>query len=169
MIPGTSEKVSILISALEANQRGLGAIGGRAQSIGLGSLVLLLGAGGWLVQSGKTLADDQTAIICLGVLVAWIVLRFVFMADLRAGFLAQQKMIGVVEERLGFYAEGRFGPGAEAVLSPTARGAKKGSGQPFRSATLMVDIGLIIFLVAALSRSDWARAWAGWALRQFHV
>ena len=171
MIPGNPEKLSILVSALEARYRALDAIRDRAQGVSVWSLGLLLGAAGFLVQSGKIFPEDQTAIICLGVLAAWLVLRFAFLADLRRGLIAQEQVAATLEERLGLYAEGRFGPGTGPVFPEVwrAAGGKGGRGRYFQSTYAMLDVGLVMFLGAALSRSDWVRAWAAQALRMMHL
>jgi len=167
MIPGNTEKLTILISALEARYRALDAIRDRGQGVSVWSLGLLLGAAGWIVQSGKIFPVDQTAVICAGVLAAWIVLRFVFLADLRRGFIAQQQVTATIEERLGLYAEGRFGPGTGPVFPEVwrAAGGKGGRGRYSQSTYAMLDVGLVMFLAAALSRSDWVRAWVTQGLK----
>jgi hypothetical protein len=168
MVLGNAEKVSILVSALRERYRALDAIRDRVQGVSVWSLGLLLGAAGWILQSGKAFADDQTAISCIGVLAAWIVLRFVFLADLRTGFRGQQKVAAGLEDLLGFYAPGRFGPESEALFPGVWRqaGSKGGGGRFFQSTLMMVDVGLVMFLVSALSRNDWVRAWASWALER---
>ena len=83
MMLGNQEKVSILVSALEARYRALDAIRDRTQSTCIWALGLLLAATGWLVQTSVTLANDQTAVFCIGLVASWIVLRLVFLAELQ--------------------------------------------------------------------------------------
>jgi hypothetical protein len=161
MMLGNQEKVSILVSALEARYHALDAIRDRTQSICIWALGLLLAAAGWLVQKNAILGDDQTAVFCIGVAASWIVLRLVFLADLRRGFRAQQRVAAGLEDLLGLYAPHRFGPESEAAYPEAWRraGAKGGRGRFFQSTYLMLDVGLMMLLVAILSRSECARAW----------
>jgi hypothetical protein len=162
MMLGNQEKVSILISALESRYRALDAIRDRVQSVGVWALGLLLAATGWLVEKSVILAGDQTAIVCIGVVAGWIVLRLVFLADLRKGFKAQQRVAAGLEDLLGLYATGRFGSESKAAYPEAWRqaGAKGGRGRFFQSSHLMLDVGVVMLLLAILSRGEWARAWA---------
>lgn len=161
MMLGNQEKVSILVSALEARYRALDAIRDRVQSVSIWALGLLLAATGWLVQKSAILAGDQTAVFCIGVTAGWIVLRLVFLADLQKGFRVHQKVAAGLEDLLGLYAPRRFGSESEAAYPEAWRqaGAKGGRGRFFQSSYLMLDVGVVMLLVAILSRSEWARAW----------
>lgn len=160
MIPGNSEKVSILVSALEARYRAQEVAGGRVQAVCAGALALLLAAAGALAVSGRTFAADETAAVCAAALIGWIVLRFVFLADLARGLSAQHKAAVGLEERLGLRADGRFGAGTAAVLP---EGPRKAAGPA--PAFALLDVGLVLFLAAALFRSDLVRAAATHGLR----
>lgn len=167
MMLGNQEKVSILLSALEARYRALDAIRDRVQSVGIWALGLLLAATGWLVQKSAILAGDQTAVFCTGVTAGWIVLRLVFLADLQKGFRVQQTVAAGLEDRLGLYAPGRFGSESEAAYPEAWRQAvaKGGRGRFFQSSYLMLDVGVVMLLLAILSRSEWARACAAELLK----
>ena len=167
MMLGNQEKVSVLISALEARYRALDAIRDRAQSVCIWALGLLLAAAGWLVAKCPVQSEDQTAVACLGIVATWIVLRRVFLADLQRGFRAQQQVAAGLETALGLYAPGRFGPDSEALFPEAWRhaGTKGGRGRFFQSTYLLLDVGLLMLLTAVLTRSDWIRAWASELLR----
>ena len=168
MVLGSSEKVTILISALEARYRALESIRDRAQGVSIWSLGLLLAAAAWLVATEKAPADDQLIVICLAVAWAWGAMRFAWLANLRTGLRAQAQVAAVLEERLGLYAEGRFGLGTPAVFPAAWRqaGQKSGPGRYFQSTYLILDAGLALFVLAALARSAWGRAWTVHLLRQ---
>jgi hypothetical protein len=167
MVLGNPEKVSVLISALEARYHALDAIRDRTQAVCIWALGLLLAAAGWLIAKGQILSADQTVVASLGVAATWIVLRLVFLADLQRGFRAQQKVAAGLEDALGFYAPGRFGPGSEALFPEVWRqaGTKGGRGRFFQSTYLLLDFGLLMLLTAILSRSDWMRVWTAELLR----
>jgi hypothetical protein len=171
MMLGNQEKVSVLVSALEARYRALDAIRDRAQSICVWALGLLLAAAGWLVAKGQILSADQMIVASVGVVATWIVLRLVFLADLQRGFRAQQKVAANLEDVLGFYAAGRFGPGSEALFPEAWRqaGTKGGRGRFFQSTYLLLDFGLLMLLTAVLSRSDWVRVWTLELLRALNL
>ncbi len=167
MMLGNQEKVSVLVSALEARYRALDAIRDRVQSVSIWALGLLLAATGWLVQKSVILADDQTAVSCIGVAAGWVVLRLVFLADLQKGFRVQQRVAAGLEDLLGLYSPRRFGSESEAAYPEAWRhaGAKGGRGRFFQSSHLMLDVGVMILVLAILSRSEWARAWAAELLK----
>jgi hypothetical protein len=171
MMLGNPEKVSILVSALEARYRALDAIRDRVQSVSIWALGLSLAATGWLVQESLFLADDQTAVFCIGLVADWFVLRLVFFADLRRGFKVQQKVAAGLEDLLGLYAPRRFGPESEAAYPEAWRqaGAKGGRARFFQSAYLMLDVGVVMLMLAILSRSEWARAWAAELLKALNI
>jgi len=171
MMLANQEKVSILVSALEARYRALDAIRDRVQSVSIWALGLLLAATGWLVEKSVILADDQTAVSCVGVMAGWIVLRLVFLADLQKGFRVQQRVAAGLEDLLGLYSPQRFGPESEAAYPESWRqaGAKGGSGRFFQSSHLMLDVGVVMLLLAILSRSEWARAWAAELLKAMKI
>jgi hypothetical protein len=171
MMLGNQEKVSILVSALEARYRALDAIRDRVQSVSIWALGLLLAAAGWLVQKSVILADDQTAVSCIGVTAGWIVLRLVFLADLQKGFGVQRKVAADLEDLLGLYAPGRFGSESEALYPAAWRhaGAKGGRGRFFQSSHLMLDVGAVMLLLAILSRSECARAGAAELLKALKI
>lgn len=171
MMLGNQEKVSILLGALEARYRALDAIRDRVQSVGVWALGLLLAATGWLVQKSVILAGDQTAVFCAGVMAGWTVLRLVYLADLQKGFKVQQTVAAGLEERLGLYAAGRFGSESEAAYPQAWRqaGAKGGRGRFFQSSNMMLDVGVVMVLLAVLSRSEWARAWAAELLKAMKI
>jgi hypothetical protein len=158
MIPGNTEKVSILVSALEARYRAQEVAGGRVQAVCAGALALLLVAAGALALSGRTFAPDETLAVCAAAVTGWIVVRFVFLADLARGLAAQHKAAIGLEDRLGLRADGRFGVGTAAVLPD---GKPAGASPAFA----LLDVGLVLFLAAALFRSDGLRALAAQGLR----
>ena len=113
------------------------------------------------------LADDQAAVLAIGALAAWCVLRLVFLAGLAGSFRAQQKVAAGLEDLLGFYAPGRFGPDSGPAFPAAwlAAGAKKSGGVLFRSTRPLLDVGVFMLLVSIASRSDWVRAWTAQLLR----
>ena len=86
MVLGNTEKVSILVTALEASYRALSAAAARAQLVCLWSLGLALTGAAWLAHGDAILAADQAVILAAGVLAAWFALRLAFLADLRKSF-----------------------------------------------------------------------------------
>ncbi|HEY2178740.1 MAG TPA: hypothetical protein VGH15_09180 [Caulobacteraceae bacterium] len=163
MVMGVPEKVSILVSTLQTSRRAMAAITARAQTVSFVAFVLMLAAAAWLVEGGAILANDQTAIFCAGALAAWACLRFVMLAGLQGSAAAEGKTVARLEELLGFYAPRRFGPEAEAVFA-APRGHKPFAAE-LTAAPLLVDVGVIVLLVAVISRGDWVRAWTAHGLK----
>ncbi|HXV00569.1 MAG TPA: hypothetical protein VG166_08720 [Caulobacteraceae bacterium] len=161
IVIGNPEKVSILVASLVSSRQIMAATAARAQTASLATLALMLAAAAWLVLGGAILANDQTAIISSGALAAWAALRFTLFADLHSDFAAEGRTATRLEDLLGLYAPGRFGPESGAVLAAPAR---KDVSPRMRSAPRLIDIGLIILIVAVISRSDWVRAWVAHGL-----
>src|SRR5689334_5219671 len=84
-------KVPILLAALEERYKSLHVIRERVQSIGVWALGLMIGAGGWLLQNQVQMGFLQKCICIIGVAIAFIVLRFNYIANLNKGFKAQQQ------------------------------------------------------------------------------
>lgn len=101
-------KVGILLSALEERYTSIHTIRERVQSIGIWSLGILLGAGGWLTESGTILSGFEKFLYLVAVLIAFIVLRFYYLKDLHRGFKNQQRIAARLEKALGLFTPKLF-------------------------------------------------------------
>src|SRR5437879_6484094 len=108
-------KIQILLRALEERYKAQHTIRERVQNVCLWTLGVLLAAGGWLIQSRAVLFLWQKLLYTFLVLIAILVLRLFFLRDLEIGFKSQQRLAADIEEKLGFYNKGFFGPSAETL------------------------------------------------------
>lgn len=144
-------KVSILLSALEERHTSLHAIRERAENIGIWSLGILLGAGGWLLQSQDALTNLQKLTMVLGATIAFWTLRFIYLKDLQIGFKNQQCIIVRLEKALGFFTPHIFDDLDEPIypMSWQKAGTEDGDGKFFHSVYILLYVG-IAFLVISI-------------------
>jgi hypothetical protein len=148
------EKIALLQSALLERYSALHKIRDRAQSIGIWVLGILLGASGWLIQSTVKLSVLQKAIYVLGIAIAFLVLRFWYLGDLRKGFQIQQRVVARIEKALGFFTPGFFDSSAEP-LYPKAweeAGRQSSGGNFFHSTYALLYVGVAFLVIAVLTK-----------------
>lgn len=146
-----SEKTDVLLTALNERYASLRAIRDRIQTICVWALGLMLAAGGWLIQSDITLSPPQKLLYIVGIAVAFIALRFHFLADLYRGFQSQQRTAVRIEKSLGLFTLKIFDE-EESSLYPkewTRAGEPDGEGKFFASTYLLLYIG-VGFLVLTI-------------------
>jgi hypothetical protein len=146
------QKISILLAALAERYNAQHIIRERVQNIGVWALGLLLGAGGWLIQSGVELSPLKKLIFIIGILIAFIALRFKYISDLQIGFKSQQVRAARIEKTLGLFTPGIFDSETDSIY-PTKweqAGAGKGSGKFFDTTYLLLYIGVIFFVITIL-------------------
>lgn len=148
----TEKKVDILLTALEERYASIHRIRDRVQSIGIWALGLLLGAGGWVLQNGSTLTCSQKTLSVLGVVSAFIVLRFVYLEDLRNGFRGQQRAMVRLEEVLGFFTPGVFDKSDGAVYPEKWKhsGSQDGDGKFFDTTYALLYVGVAFLILTIL-------------------
>jgi hypothetical protein len=145
------QKVSVLLSALDERYKSIHTIRDRIQTICVWSLGLLLAGGGWLIQSDSVLSTNQRILYVGGITVAFLVLRFAFLEDLRKGFQTQRRTAARIEKSLGMFSPGVFDEN-KSPLYPDAwekSGTPGSEGRFFESTCLLLYVG-VVFLVAAV-------------------
>jgi hypothetical protein len=146
------QKISILLATLAERYNAQHIIRERVQNIGIWALGLLLGAGGWLIQSGVELSSSKKLIFIIGILVAFIALRFKYISDLQIGFKSQQVRAIRIEKTLGLFTPGIFDSESDSIY-PTEwehAGTGKGGGKFFDTTYLLLYIGIIFLIVTIL-------------------
>ncbi|HTX87121.1 MAG TPA: hypothetical protein VMC41_03610 [Candidatus Nanoarchaeia archaeon] len=145
------KKIDILILALKERYDSIHNIRERVQGIGIWALGLLIAAGGWLVQSSIILTDDQKIFVILGIIVAFIVLRYVYLEDLRRGFIGQQRAAVQIESALKLFTPGAF-CGEDTIYPKNweKAGTEEGGGKFFNSTTALLFVGIALFTLAVL-------------------
>ena len=144
-----NKKTDVLIAALEERYSSIHKIRDRVQSTGVWALGLLLGASGWLIQSEVYLTSTQKSLGILGVLAAFVALRFFYLEDLQKGFKAQQQTAAKLEKALGFFTPGFF-DGSDKTLYPESwehSGTDKGSGKFFDTTYMLLYIGFVFLIL----------------------
>jgi len=147
-----TDKKDILIAALRERYQAMHIIRSRVQSIGLWSLGIFLGASGWLIQANLALTLKQRVVFSLAVLIAFIVLRYVYLRDLHKGFQGQQRSAVNIEETLGYYTPGEFNDSNEPIYPKEWKhaGTGNGSGNYFFSTYILIYTGVCLLLFTIL-------------------
>jgi hypothetical protein len=148
----SDKKVDILISALEERYSSVHRIRDRVQSIGIWAIGLLLGAGGWILQSGITYTSGQKFLVLLGVVAAFVVLRFVYLADLQKGFRTQQSVVVRLEKALGLFTPDVFDKTSEPIYPKKWEhaGSHEGSGKFFVATYTLLYVGVAFLILVIL-------------------
>jgi hypothetical protein len=141
-------KSEILLAALSERYEALRVIRERVQTTGLTVIGLLLGAGGWLIQSDKLFSCAEKIVATAGVLAAIAVLRWVYFSDLYKGFSSQQRVAATIENELGLFTPGALG-GTEAIYPETwsRAGQENGPGGFFSATYWMLLVGTAFLIV----------------------
>ena len=147
------KKVEILLAALDERYKAIHAIRDRVQNVGLWSLGLLLGAGGWIIQSDLRLTCFEKAVYLVGAILAFLVLRFSYLEDLERGFQRQQKATVRIEKALKLYETNFFDDSENSIYPPEWEhaGTEKGAGKFFNTTFYLLYIGFAFLAIAILS------------------
>jgi hypothetical protein len=142
-------KTDILLSALSERYEALRVIRERVQTVGLTIIGLMLAAGGWLIQSDKQFSCKEQLVLTFGVLAAVGVFCTIYLADLRSGFKAQQRVAATIEKALGLYTPGAFESNPESIYpeSWSRAGQEGGPGGFFAATTWMIFVGTAFLIV----------------------
>ncbi|HEV2560737.1 MAG TPA: hypothetical protein VGT78_01225 [Rhizomicrobium sp.] len=148
-----ADKVTILLAALSERYNSLHLIRARVESIGTWIIGLSLGAGGWLLQSTHALTCADRSVLIIGVLLGLAVLRYFYLADLRTGFKAQQRVAARLEDALGLYEDALFDAHASPIypIGWKNAGAKESEGKFFQSTYLMIYLSAIFLTISILA------------------
>jgi hypothetical protein len=148
------KKIDILLSALDERYKSIHTIRARIQDVCLWTLGILLGASGWLIQSNIFFNEFQQAIYILGILIAFIALRFKYLEDLEKGFRSQQRVAARLEKTLGFFKPNEFNNSEEPIYPKDWEncGTEDGRGNFFSTTYTLLYIGIIFLIIAILSK-----------------
>ncbi len=146
----SSKKTDVLIAALNERYSSTKAIRERVQNIGIWALGLLATAGAWVLQSGVVLSPERKFMYLIGIGIAVIVLRHVYLQDLHVGFKGQQKAAVRIETALGLYDVGIFDDEKESVYPEKWKkaGTDGGDGSFFSSTYVLLYLGAAFLAVA---------------------
>lgn len=147
----TNQKVTVLLAALQERYQALRTIRERVQSVGIWALGLLTAASGWLLQATEPLDDPKRWAALVGLIAAVLILRFVYLADLKRGFDAQQRAAARLERSLGLYQVGLFDDETTSIYPVRwlDAGKSKGAGKFFISTYRLIYAGAV-FLALSL-------------------
>lgn len=149
------KKADVLLSALEERYSALRSIRERVQSIGIWALGLLLGASGWIIQSDTQFTCSQKILGILGVVIAFIAVRFFYLEDLQKGFRGQQRSAVRIETVLGLFTPNLFDESGEPIYPESWKrsGTEGGDGKFFDSTYILLYVGAAFLVVAILFSS----------------
>ena len=146
------KKVDVLLTALAERYSVLRVIRERVQNVALTAIGLMLGASGWLIQSDAVFSCKEKVAAVAGILAATAILRFMYLADLKAGFQSQQRVAAKLEEALGLFEPGALSSQTAPMYPPewALAGTEVGSGGFFRTMHTMIYVGAIFLIVATV-------------------
>jgi hypothetical protein len=145
------QKVDVLLAALEERYTSLHNIRSRVESSGTWIIGLSLGAGGWLLQSDASITCLQKMVLTAGVFAAFVVFRYFYLADLRRGFCAQQRVAAKIETALGLFSPGEFG--IEDTIYPAkwkSAGTAKSDGKFFNATYLLLYVATAFLIFSII-------------------
>lgn len=148
-----ADKLTILLAALGERYNSLHIIRGRVENTGTWIIGLSLGAGGWLLHSTNSLTSIDRVVLVVGVLLGLTLLRFRYLADLRIGFMAQQRVAARLEDALGLYTDALF----DAQIGPIFpigwkdAGTSKSEGRFFQSTYLLIYLSAFFLTISILA------------------
>lgn len=151
MVITDENKNAILLAALEERYTSIRTIRERVQNIGVWTLGLLLGAGGWTLKNQNIFNTSEKILVVIGIMTAVAVLCFYYLEDLRKGFNSQLRTAARLEKTLGLFSVGLFDDENDPLYPKKweASGAAGGDGRFFHSTYVLLAIGAI-FLVATI-------------------
>lgn len=149
-----SQKIDILLNALEERYSALRTIRERVQNVGIWALGLFLGGAAWLIQSPIDLSVGQKALYTIGLSIAVALLRFEYLGDLEKGFKSQQIVTARLEKALGLFNSGVFDQEPDGIYPETWKKAGTGqsTGKFFQTTYLLLLLGSGFLLLAVLSK-----------------
>lgn len=153
------KKVDVLLVALAERYTSLHHIRQRVESVGLWAMGLSLAAGGWMLQSGMTPSICVKLISGAGVIVAFSVLRLVYLADLRRGFCGQQRVAVSIERALGLFSRDAFDLTGETIYPEKWKdaGTKASDGRFFNSTYTLLWIATAFLLMSIFVSGTYAK------------
>jgi hypothetical protein len=104
----SDKKIDILLFTLKERYESLSRIRERIQNICILTLGIQISIVGWLINSNLSISTPQKYIYLFGILISFIVLRFLYLEDLHKGFKGQQLVAAHIEKSLGLFEEGLF-------------------------------------------------------------
>lgn len=148
----TEEKIQLLTSALEERYEALHIIRSRVENMGIWSLGILLATGGWFFQTDISFTPFEKLLLIVVILVAFLILRFRYLADLNKGFKSQQRVTVRLEKSLGLYEKGVFDDEADSIYPEGWQNAGKedGEGRFFQTTYLLLYTGVAFLILAIL-------------------
>jgi hypothetical protein len=144
------KRADILLAAVGERYESIRAIRARVESVGIWAIGLSLAAGGWLLQDSGHLSCAQKAVLLVAVLVALLLVRCSYLADLQRGFKAQQKAAVRIEDTFGLFTAGTFNDSKEPIFSEAWKraGESDGEGKFFRSTFLLLYAATVFLCVS---------------------
>lgn len=143
------QKINILLSALGERYNSIHIIRERVQNICIWTLGILLTAAGWLVQSSVVLGIKQKILYSFILLIAFIVVRFLYLKDLSKGFKSQQSVASRIESALSLYEKDVFVTSENSIYPKKweQSGKEDGEGNFFGSNYYLLYVGFFILLI----------------------
>ncbi len=146
-----NKKIDILLHSLSERYNSLHKIRGRVQGIGIWSLGVMVGICGWLLKGDIILNIFQKTIYILAAIGAFLVIRFLYLNDLKKGFKSQQRVAVKIEKSLKLFEPGFFLTGDSIFpMKWLDAGTNEGEGKFFQTTYILLYIGILFVVLSIL-------------------
>ena len=143
-----SNKISILISALEERYNSIHVIRDRIQTVSLWIMGLLIWWAWWIFQSELVLECEEKIFLILFLIVTFFMLKFFYFDDLEKWFQSQREIAGKLEKSLGFYNDGFFIEWDNSLYPKTWLKPKEGNF--LRNNEYLILFGFLTFILTII-------------------
>lgn len=152
-----NKKVDILLMALKERYDSIHKIRDRVQAIGIWTLGILVGIGGWLIQSDVILTIFQKIISIGAVMASYCAIQYYYFKDLNKGFKGQQRAAVKIEKALGFFTPKFFNDEDKSFYDQKweMAGTDEGEGNFFSTSDLLILIGVCFVIGIILVNGCW--------------
>ncbi len=143
------QKINILLHALKERYEAMHIIRKRVQDFCIWVLGILSSFAGIIFKVDINFNIGEKIIYSLAIFIIFIVVRFLYLADLNKGFKSQQKVAVKIEKIIGLL-EDNFIEGYDSVYPKKWEnsGNKKCEGNYFKSSHYLLYLGFLFILLA---------------------
>ncbi len=142
----STEKISILLAALQERYNATHIIRARVENICTWTLGILVTAAGLFIGKATCLALNDKIVLSASLLAIFIILRFVFLRDLEKGFHSQFRAAARIEKILLLFDKGVYDHEPVYPENWNKSGQKDCDGKYFRSNYILLYLGFVIIM-----------------------
>ncbi len=143
-----SNKVNILLSALQERYNAIHIIRARVESICTWTLGILVTATGLFIGKSAELSCDEKVFLTVALIAILLALRFLFLRDLEKGFRSQFRTAARIENILHLFEDDAYSQASVYPKGWKDSGEKGCEGRYFRSNYVLLYLGFSIMIAS---------------------